>query len=114
MTERAALITQTTVASEEQAQSLGRALLEKKLAACVWILPPMTSLYIWKGKLEQETERCVVFKSVPGKREALEAALEKLHPYECPEIMSFPVEHVTKGYAAWLQEQCGDQDSSPS
>jgi periplasmic divalent cation tolerance protein len=93
----------TTLPAAADAASLARTLVDERLAACVNVLPPMTSVYRWKEQVEQDREQQLIIKTTAGGVAALEARLRELHPYELPE---FVVLHATAGaaYAAWLRE----------
>lgn len=93
----------TTLPADADAASLARTLVGERLAACVNVLPPMTSVYRWKGQVEQDREQQLVIKTTAGGVAALAARLRELHPYELPE---FVVLDATAGaaYAAWLRE----------
>ena len=82
-----AVIVLTTLAAEADAAALARTLVEERLAACVNVLPEMTSVYRWKGDIEQDRERQLVIKTSGETIEALRARLRELHPYELPEFL---------------------------
>jgi len=92
-------VIQTAVPTRVVASKLARALIQKKLAACVHIAPQGTSIYRWKGKIEQSKEYLLTIKT---SKKALPSALQilnTLHPYELPEILAIP---VTKGFPAYI------------
>lgn len=89
---------------DEQAARIGRRLVEEKLAACVSLVPQIRSLYVWKGKLEEAREVLLVAKTRAELTEALEAAVRESHSYECPEILSMPVDRGFAPYLAWVRE----------
>jgi len=101
------VIVLTTVADDGRAEPLARQLVEERLAACVNLYPPMTSLYRWKGQIERDAERQVVIKTTRDRVAALEARIRELHPYELPEFVVVPVEAGSEGYLAWVSEQTG-------
>lgn len=95
----------TTVASQEQAQSLARLLVEQGLAACVQITGPVCSIYRWQGEICEEQEfRCVMKSSQALARELMEA-IAKQHPYDTPEILVVEVAECSASYAQWLHAQ---------
>jgi periplasmic divalent cation tolerance protein len=112
MSER--LIVLSTVQKPEDALRLARALVEQGLAACVNIVPGVTSVYRWKGKLEVEPERLLVIKTRTERFEALRAALVSQHPYEVPEVLALPVAAGHAPYLAWLDECVGVRESASS
>jgi periplasmic divalent cation tolerance protein len=94
----------STVASAEDAERLARALVERRLAACVNVVPGLVSIYRWKGGIERDEERLLVVKTQAEKVEELRAVLVALHPYELPELVVLPVETGHPPYLAWIAE----------
>ena len=92
----------TTVADDGSAESLARTLVEEKLAACVNVLPPMTSIYRWKGAVERETERQVVMKTTRAFVPALERRVKQLHSYDLPEFIVIDAAGGSNAYLAWV------------
>jgi periplasmic divalent cation tolerance protein len=102
---RDAVVVLTTMPDDGRADELARALVDERLAACVNVLAPMTSIYRWKGVVEREPERQLVIKTTRDRLSALEARIRALHPYELPEFLVLTVEAASAGYAAWVTEQ---------
>ena len=94
----------TTCPDAACAERIARALVEEGLAACVNILPPMRSIYRWKGKIEDVTEQLLVIKSALARFPALRDRLRALHPYELPEIIAVPIADGLPEYLAWLNK----------
>jgi periplasmic divalent cation tolerance protein len=92
----------TTVGSEEEAAKIGGALLERRLAACVQTIGPITSRYRWRGALEEEREWQCLAKTEAGLYPEVEAAIRDSHSYEEPEILAIPVLAGSKGYLDWI------------
>lgn len=99
------LFVYTTVAKKADAKRIADRLLRERLAACVSISTPVESHYRWQGKLCRDKEYLLIIKTIKKALTALEKCLLKIHPYDCPEIVAVPTEHVTDAYAAWLQDQ---------
>lgn len=93
-----------TVPDAATAETLAHALLEARLAACVNILPGMTSIYRWQGQLQQDTELLLVAKSRRDHFEALCSCLRGLHPYELPEIIAVPIVDGLPAYLGWIDQ----------
>ncbi len=94
----------TTCPNEACAERIARALVEEGLAACVNILPPMRSIYKWKGKIEDASEQLLVIKSATARFPAIRERLRALHPYELPEIIAVPITDGLPEYLAWLNK----------
>ena len=92
-----------TTKDESEAKELGRRLIEAKLAACVNILPNMTSVYKWKGVIEESRESVLLAKTVETKVDALTALVAKYHSYENPCVLSFSVDNGREEYLKWLR-----------
>lgn len=103
--EQALCVVQTTVDTQENALALAEALLAERLAACVQIGAPVTSLYRWKGKLERAQEWPLLMKTRAAQLSALKQALTRLHPYEVPECLVFHVDHASPDYARWVLQE---------
>ncbi len=86
------------------AKALAETLIEQKLAACVNVLPAMTSIYQWQGKLEQGTEHQLIIKTRQSLWDDLVATIAQRHPYELPEILAIPVTAGLPGYLSWIDE----------
>ncbi len=98
-----ARIVLTTTANPEEANRLGRTLVEEKLAACATLIPGVQSIYHWKGQVESATETLLLLKTGPEQLAALEARLHELHSYETPEFLVLGVEAASQPYLDWLQ-----------
>jgi periplasmic divalent cation tolerance protein len=94
----------TTVASEAEAERIASSLVERRLAACVQTIGPITSRYRWKGKVEQAEEWQCLAKTEAIRFRAVEKAIRELHSYEEPEILAIPVLAGSKGYLSWISE----------
>lgn len=95
----------TTVARKDDAERIARALVEDRLAACVQILGPITSLYRWQGAPETSEEWLCLIKSRQERYAQIEEAIRRLHPYEVPEILAVPVVAGSGDYLAWLEAE---------
>lgn len=98
------LIVLTTTATADKANSLANGLVESRLAACVQILPKMTSVYAWEGKIAKDSEHLLLIKTLPEKYEAVEKYILDHHSYETPEIVAIDAEKVSAGYLKWLTD----------
>jgi periplasmic divalent cation tolerance protein len=96
------IVVLTTCATAEEAGKIARALVSKKLAACVNVLPSVRSIYRWKGEMEEAQEAQLVIKSSRGLFDAVRAEIEKLHSYEVAEVIALPIVDGSDGYLEWL------------
>ena len=86
------------------AERLANELVTGHLAGCVNILPGITSIYPWEGKIENSREHLLLIKSQASAYAGLEALIRKSHPYELPEIIAVPVERGQSDYLKWIDE----------
>ena len=93
-------------ADADEAERIGRVMVEKRLAACINIAP-VRSIYRWQGALEQADEVAGIFKTTDASADALIAAIAGLHSYDVPCIVSSPIDKITASYAAWVEENVG-------
>ena len=93
----------TTIGADADATTLARTLVEERLAACVNLLPPMTSVYRWQGKVEQDRELQIVIKTTADRVPALQTRLRQLHPYGLPEFLVIDATG-SEAYLAWVGE----------
>ena len=100
-----AMIVITNAPDRDVALKIARALIERKLAACVNILAECTSVYRWRGKLETATEVPLLIKTRAAIYPELEAAIKSLHPYELPEIVAVPIERGSPEYLEWVNAE---------
>ncbi len=92
-----------TTALSTEAEGLAEAIVESGLAACVQILPPMTSVYVWEGKVQKEQENLMLIKTLPEKYDELERFITENHSYDVPEIVAVEAARVSGPYLAWMQ-----------
>jgi len=98
------LVVLTTVARVEDAEYIAREMVERRLAACVNILPPVTSVYRWQGEVTREAEHLLLMKTRKDRFEALRARLVEIHPYETPEVVALPVAAGHLPYLQWIAD----------
>lgn len=88
----------------EVAQHLASLMVERKLAACVNLLPNIISVYQWQGEIEQEAEILMLIKTEEKLIHKLDGLLEQEHPYEVPELISCNIEQASGSYLQWLAD----------
>ncbi len=93
-----------TVPDQATGEKIADALVREKLAACVSIIPGIISIYVWQGKLEKSGENLLIAKTRADTFDALRKRVVELHPYECPEIVSTPIDGGLDKYLTWIEE----------
>jgi periplasmic divalent cation tolerance protein len=96
------IVVLSTVPDTDTGRRIARAILERRLAACVNISGPLESLYWWEGKIQQDPEHLLVIKTREELFPALEEAVRSLHPYDVPEIIALPVGQGSSAYLDWI------------
>jgi periplasmic divalent cation tolerance protein len=94
----------TAPAAGDVAAGLARAIVEAQLAACVNIVPAVTSVYRWEGKTQTDTETLMVIKTVAALQDELTAFVRANHPYSVPEVVFLPVVAGSAPYLAWISD----------
>ena len=99
-----ARIVLTTAGSQEEARKIARALVERKLAACVNIGPQVESIYRWQGKVESAAEWLLIIKTRAEVFERVRDSIRELHSYELPECVMLEVSGGSEDYLTWIGE----------
>ncbi|HEX3354377.1 MAG TPA: divalent-cation tolerance protein CutA [Terriglobales bacterium] len=92
----------TTAGSKEEARKIGRTLVERLLAACVNVVPQVTSIYRWEGEIEEGEEFLLVVKTTRAAFERVREAILELHSYEVPECICVAIDNGSVGYLSWI------------
>jgi periplasmic divalent cation tolerance protein len=100
-----AVIIYVTYPAVSEAERAGRALVERRLCACVNILPGMISHYRWQGAIERAEEAVMLVKTRSSLAQQVSAAVKEMHSYTTPAVMVIPLESVEKGYLDWLMAE---------
>jgi periplasmic divalent cation tolerance protein len=103
----------TTTDKREDAEKISKALIDKRLAACVQIAGPITSYYRWKGNLGKAVEWLLIIKTRSELYPQLEEAIKKIHSYEVPEIVAVTVVAGSRDYLGWLRTETDNEVPSP-
>ena len=98
------VIVLTTLPAGADALALARTLVTERLAACVNLLPEMTSVYRWEGAVSQDPERQLVIKTTGARVGALQARIRELHPYDVAEFVVLPVIDGSDAYLGWVRD----------
>lgn len=107
------VIVYTTCGNAEDAGKLAQRLIEGRLAACVNVVPGVQSYYRWKGTIVNDTELLLIIKTARGLVDSLRLEMEKLHPYELPELIVAPIIDGSPNYLAWLEQEVAAEGPSP-
>lgn len=99
------LFVYVTCESMEQAESLGRSLVERRLCACVNLLPGMRSLYWWKGKVEEGRETVLIAKTREALLEPFTQAVKAMHSYEVPCVVALPILGGNPDFLQWIHDE---------
>jgi periplasmic divalent cation tolerance protein len=102
------LLVLSTAASEAEARKIAQALVERKLAACVNIVPKIVSVYKWQGRVESADEHLLIIKTTRKCGEKVMTAVRELHSYELPECLAIAVDSGSQEYLRWLAESVGE------
>jgi periplasmic divalent cation tolerance protein len=101
----------TTAGSEEEARKIARALVERRIAACVNIVPQVASIYRWQGKVEEASEWLLVVKTTAAASGQVREAISELHSYELPECICLTIEDGSPNYLKWIADSVSTQKS---
>ena len=93
-----------TVPDRPAGERIAQALVDERLAACVNLVPGLTSIYRWQGKVEKEAECLLIIKTVAARFEAIRERIKILHPYDLPEIIALPISKADDAYLRWLTD----------
>jgi len=96
-----------TAPNMDVAKKIARALVEKKVAACVSLLPGLHSTYRWQGKVEEAEEISMQIKTSRARYKELEQSIQSLHPYDVPEIVAVDIQDGLPAYLAWVKKETG-------
>ena len=91
-------------ATAEEAERIGRTVVEERLAACINILSPVRSIYRWKGAIETAVEVAAILKTSENNVDGLIARIAALHSYDVPCIATWPIDKILGSYAAWVED----------
>lgn len=94
-----------TTADKAEARDIGRFLVNSRLAACVNILDNMNSMYVWQGEFQDDQEAVLIAKTTQARLQELIEAARKRHSYECPCIVTMPINDGNPGFLKWIADQ---------
>lgn len=101
------LIVFTTVSDQAAGEELAGRIVESRLAACVQVLPRMTSVYMWEGRVTKDGEHLLIIKTLPEKFKELSEFITANHKYDVPEIVAVDAASVSDPYLAWMNTVLG-------
>jgi periplasmic divalent cation tolerance protein len=91
-------------ANAEEAERIGRTVIEERLAACINIFAPIRSIYRWQGKIESADEVAAILKTHHWRTDALMERIAALHSYDVPCVVSWPIDKILGPYADWVED----------
>ena len=94
-------------ANADEAERIGRLMVEERLAACVNILGPIRSIYRWQGEIETADEVAAIFKTSQARADALITRSAALHSYDVPCVATWPIDKIFAPYADWVEDSVG-------
>jgi periplasmic divalent cation tolerance protein len=98
------IIILSTTGSEDEASKIAEHLVSNRLAACVNIVPSITSVYRWKGEMNTDREILMIIKTDASRFEEIKSAVRNLHSYETPELIAIPIQQGLQQYLDWITE----------
>jgi periplasmic divalent cation tolerance protein len=105
------LMVEITAPSPEEAERIGRTLVEERLASCANLVPGIRSIYRWQGRVEEAAETMLLVKTAEASLPALIDRVRSLHSYDCPCIAAVPIVGGNPAYLAWIEAGCGRHES---
>jgi periplasmic divalent cation tolerance protein len=99
------LLVFVTAPSRREAEKIGRTVVEEKLAACVNIIPAVSSIFRWQGKVQKNREALLLLKTTGERYRSLEKAIRSKHSYQVPEILAVRVQSGFKQYIEWISKE---------
>ena len=105
MSSRKVLVVLVMTSSRREAGSIAKAVVKEKLAACVNMVPGVTSVFRWKGRVQISREVLLIMKTTVRRYSALEQRIRSLHSYQVPEILAVKIEQGAKQYIGWVQQE---------
>jgi periplasmic divalent cation tolerance protein len=94
-------------ANAEEAERIGRDVIEQRLAACINILGAVSSIYRWQGAIESAEEVATIFKTTADSADALMTRIAGLHSYDVPCVVTWPIDKLLGSYASWVEDSVG-------
>jgi periplasmic divalent cation tolerance protein len=100
----------TTAGSVEEANKIAEALVQRRLAACVNVVGPISSVYRWKENVEPAQEWLLLVKTTAEVVDAVGSAIKELHSYELPECVALPIDGGSEAYLEWIGENVANEE----
>ena len=101
------LVVYCTCPEQAVAERIAETAVSERLAACVNLIPGLTSIYRWKGEIQRDPEWLLMLKTRSAVYPLLEARISELHPYDTPEIIALPIQAGSSAYLDWIADNTG-------
>ena len=108
--ESQALVVYCACPDQAVAERIAEAVVSERLAACVNLVPGVTSIYRWQGEIQRDAELLLMIKTRRAVYSQLEARISELHPYQVPEIIALPIQAGSAAYLAWMADNTGIEE----
>ncbi len=99
------IVVYVTTPNEKTAKKIAKEVLEKRLAACINIIPNIYSTYRWRGRIEEDQEALMIIKTRRGLFDILAKTIKEKHPYEVPEVIGIPIIEGYNAYLEWIRDE---------
>ena len=100
---------ESTTESREEASRIANALVERRLAACVQIVGPISSTFRWEGRVQEAEEYLLLCKVPAARLDAATSLIEELHSYDLPEVLAFEIAHGSRSYLDWVATEADER-----
>ena len=105
------IVVLVTAGSEDEARSIAKEIVQKRLVACVNIIPRIQSVFTWDGEVTEEQESLLIAKTTAKAFEKVESVIKRLHSYSVPEIIALPIHAGSFDYLTWVRDSVNAENA---